>query len=148
MLLYQILGFAGTLLSIPSAIAQSSNSVPLSTFISTTAFPSSQVVAYTTVRSGRTVRSSYVSVTTVTKVATAVITASVPASSSVNATQVGPSPTPSAAPIQLDTKIDAAFGVLGVVLMLSGLPLAFWGHKNRWCFLQYKFKLHVLIMIC
>ncbi|TRM66453.1 hypothetical protein BD626DRAFT_614156 [Schizophyllum amplum] len=32
----------------------------------------------------------------------------------------------------LDTKIDPAFGVLGALLILTGLPSTFWGHKNRW----------------
>jgi hypothetical protein len=36
------------------------------------------------------------------------------------------------APIVLETKLDPAFGVLGALLILSGLPSAFWGHKNRW----------------
>ncbi|RXW15326.1 hypothetical protein EST38_g10525 [Candolleomyces aberdarensis] len=40
------------------------------------------------------------------------------------------SPTPE--PIVLDTRVDPAFGVLGVILILTGLPSAFWGHKNRW----------------
>ncbi|KAI6047725.1 hypothetical protein EDC04DRAFT_15946 [Pisolithus marmoratus] len=35
-------------------------------------------------------------------------------------------------PIVLDTKITPAFGVLGAILVLTGLPSAFWGHKNRW----------------
>ncbi|KAH6916833.1 hypothetical protein BKA70DRAFT_314444 [Coprinopsis sp. MPI-PUGE-AT-0042] len=39
-------------------------------------------------------------------------------------------PTPE--PIVLDTRVDPAFGVLGVILILTGLPSAFWGHKNRW----------------
>ncbi|KAF5323351.1 hypothetical protein D9611_005801 [Ephemerocybe angulata] len=39
-------------------------------------------------------------------------------------------PTPE--PIVLATKVDPAFGVLGVILILTGLPSAFWGHKNRW----------------
>ncbi|KAI6162098.1 hypothetical protein EDD17DRAFT_1819192 [Pisolithus thermaeus] len=42
------------------------------------------------------------------------------------------STTPTATPIVLDTKITPAFGVLGAVLVLTGLPSAFWGHKNRW----------------
>ena len=33
---------------------------------------------------------------------------------------------------KLDTHIDPAFGVLGAVLILTGLPSAFLGHKNRW----------------
>ncbi|EGO05208.1 hypothetical protein SERLA73DRAFT_82731 [Serpula lacrymans var. lacrymans S7.3] len=40
------------------------------------------------------------------------------------------SPTPT--PIVLDTKLNPAFGVLGAILILTGLPSAFWGHKNRW----------------
>jgi hypothetical protein len=28
--------------------------------------------------------------------------------------------------------VDGAFAVLGVVLVLTGLPTAFMGHKNRW----------------
>ncbi|KAF7985291.1 hypothetical protein HWV62_6449 [Athelia sp. TMB] len=43
-----------------------------------------------------------------------------------------PSATPSPAPIRLDTKVDGAFGALGALLILTGLPSAFWGHKNRW----------------
>ncbi|KAI1793851.1 hypothetical protein LXA43DRAFT_177906 [Ganoderma leucocontextum] len=33
---------------------------------------------------------------------------------------------------QLDTHLDAGFGVLGAILILTGLPSAFLGHKNRW----------------
>ncbi|KAI0756712.1 hypothetical protein C8Q80DRAFT_1093039 [Daedaleopsis nitida] len=45
-----------------------------------------------------------------------------------------PSATETAAPdyTKLDTHIDPAFGVLGAVLILTGLPSAFLGHKNRW----------------
>lgn len=45
-----------------------------------------------------------------------------------------PSPTssPTPTPIALETKLDPAFGVLGAILILTGLPSAFWGHKNRW----------------
>ncbi|KAL5535599.1 hypothetical protein ACEPAF_3693 [Sanghuangporus sanghuang] len=52
--------------------------------------------------------------------ATASETASASASASASA---GPS---------LDTKIDPGFGVLGAILIITGLPSAFWGHKNRW----------------
>ncbi|KAG8963825.1 hypothetical protein FRC03_002509, partial [Tulasnella sp. 419] len=48
--------------------------------------------------------------------------------SAANATQTSQEPEP----IHLDTKIDPAFGVLGALLILTGLPSAFWGHKNRW----------------
>ena len=43
------------------------------------------------------------------------------------------SATPSPTPIVLATEISPAFGVLGAILILTGLPSAFWGHKNRWC---------------
>ncbi|KAG6832312.1 hypothetical protein H0H92_003545 [Tricholoma furcatifolium] len=52
-------------------------------------------------------------------------------SSSVSATSSS-SASPTPAPIVLDTKLDPAFGVLGAVLIITGLPSAFWGHKNRW----------------
>jgi hypothetical protein len=68
-----------------------------------------------------------------------VITTVVPTSFNVSYT-VTPSQSASAsasasaspAPIILDTRIDPAFGVLGALLILTGLPSAFWGHKNRW----------------
>ncbi|KAF4623782.1 hypothetical protein D9613_002082 [Agrocybe pediades] len=43
-----------------------------------------------------------------------------------------PSPSPTPDPFVLATKLDPAFAVLGVILILTGLPSAFWGHKNRW----------------
>lgn len=55
-----------------------------------------------------------------------------------NVTSTLPSPTasssatPSPTPIILATEITPAFGVLGAILILTGLPSAFWGHKNRW----------------
>jgi hypothetical protein len=39
----------------------------------------------------------------------------------------------SPAQIRLDTKLDPGFGVLGAILILTGIPSAFLGHKNRWC---------------
>jgi hypothetical protein len=60
-----------------------------------------------------------------------------------NATSTLPTPTTSTsasasasaspAPIILATEITPAFAVLGAILILTGLPSAFWGHKNRWC---------------
>lgn len=34
--------------------------------------------------------------------------------------------------LPLDTVIDPAFGVLGAILIVAGLPMAFYGHRNRW----------------
>lgn len=52
-------------------------------------------------------------------------------SSSANAS-ASASATHTPSPTALATKIDPAFGVLGSVLILTGLPSAFLGHKNRW----------------
>lgn len=41
------------------------------------------------------------------------------------------STTNSAGP-HLDTRVDATFGVLGGLLVVSGIPMGFWGAKNRW----------------
>ena len=34
--------------------------------------------------------------------------------------------------IHLETKVNGAFAVAGIMLIFTGLPMAFWGHKNRW----------------
>jgi len=34
--------------------------------------------------------------------------------------------------VPLDTKITVPFSVLGVLLMVSGAPMGFWGGRNRW----------------
>lgn len=34
--------------------------------------------------------------------------------------------------LPLRTTIDPAFGVLGAILVITGLPMAFYGHRNRW----------------
>lgn len=62
----------------------------------------------------------------------------VPTAFNVTSTFASPTATSSATssatptPIVLATKITPAFGVLGAILVLTGLPSAFWGHKNRW----------------
>ncbi|KAJ7169773.1 hypothetical protein C8R46DRAFT_210667 [Mycena filopes] len=48
---------------------------------------------------------------------------------------VSPSASASASAVPsnvLATRIDPAFGVLGAILILTGVPSAFFGHKNRW----------------
>ncbi|KAG6911520.1 hypothetical protein DXG01_011822 [Tephrocybe rancida] len=57
-------------------------------------------------------------------------TVSATSSSSSSTTSASASPTPP--PIVLNTKLDPAFAVLGALLIITGLPSAFWGHKNRW----------------
>ncbi|KIP12493.1 hypothetical protein PHLGIDRAFT_124031 [Phlebiopsis gigantea 11061_1 CR5-6] len=62
----------------------------------------------------------------VTVTPTASSTSSVPS----NSTTASATPTPD--PRQLQTKIDPGFGVLGALLIITGIPSAFLGHKNRW----------------
>ncbi|KAG8755459.1 hypothetical protein FRC12_010880, partial [Ceratobasidium sp. 428] len=68
------------------------------------------------------------SVATVIRVSYTLTPSSTIASTTASAT---PSAT-AAASIHLDTRVDPTFGVLGALLILTGLPTAFWGHKNRW----------------
>ncbi|KAJ3816051.1 hypothetical protein F5876DRAFT_71536 [Lentinula aff. lateritia] len=103
-----------------SASSTSSASVSLSlttaTTTETTAVSSNnQISSFTTV------------VTTVFNVSVTATPTS--ASSSVSASA---SASATADPTVLQTRLDPAFGVLGAILILTGLPSAFWGHKNRW----------------
>ena len=69
-----------------------------------------------------------------TSLLTTVVTTTVPVLVTYTATATT-SGTPSATTtpqVLLDTRLDPGFGVLGAVLILTGLPTAFWGHKNRW----------------
>jgi hypothetical protein len=53
--------------------------------------------------------------------------------------------TPTPTPIVLATRLDPAFGVLGALLIITGLPSAFWGHKNRW-YVLLLYQLQPLLM--
>ena len=69
---------------------------------------------------------------TSTATATPTSTSSAPtASSTANAT-LSTSQGASASALPLHTIIDPAFGVLGAILIITGLPMAFYGHRNRW----------------
>ncbi|KAG2739779.1 hypothetical protein P692DRAFT_201872905 [Suillus brevipes Sb2] len=48
-----------------------------------------------------------------------------------NSSTPTPSASPTPTPIVLATRITPAFGVLGAILIITGLPSAFWG-QNRW----------------
>ncbi|KAH9937181.1 uncharacterized protein B0H18DRAFT_1081441 [Fomitopsis serialis] len=87
----------------------------------------------TTVRSGgNTITfSTSLPVSTFNVTVTATSTASASASSNSSAAAASASAAAEAART-LDTQIDPAFGVLGALLILTGLPSAFLGHKNRW----------------
>ncbi|KAJ3779103.1 hypothetical protein FB446DRAFT_711022 [Lentinula raphanica] len=105
-----------------SASSTSSPSVSLSLTTATTTETTSstsnnQVSTFATV------------VTTVFNVSITATPTSASASSSVSASA---SASATADPTVLQTKLDPAFGVLGAILILTGLPSAFWGHKNRW----------------
>ncbi|KAG8741036.1 hypothetical protein FRC10_003420 [Ceratobasidium sp. 414] len=81
----------------------------------------------------RSISRSVSSVQTLSSVATVIrvsytLTPSTTASATTSSTPSATS-TPS---IHLATRVDPTFGVLGVLLILTGLPTAFWGHKNRW----------------
>ncbi|KAJ6519711.1 hypothetical protein C8R45DRAFT_1048516 [Mycena sanguinolenta] len=70
--------------------------------------------------------------TTVNVSITITPTSSLPSSTSASASATV-SPSASATPSNvLATKLDPAFGVLGAVLIITGVPSAFFGHKNRW----------------
>ncbi|KAL5640828.1 hypothetical protein ACGC1H_001348 [Rhizoctonia solani] len=71
--------------------------------------------------------SSLSSVATVTRVSYTLTPTSTLASATSTAASATSTPFP-----HLDTRVDPTFGVLGALLILTGLPTAFWGHKNRW----------------
>ncbi|KAF5375150.1 hypothetical protein D9758_000386 [Tetrapyrgos nigripes] len=113
--------FAALTLFFSNVVAQS-NSTSLSlttssTTITTSTTSNNRVTQFTTV-----VATTF----NVTVTPTPTSTASSDSSSSTASASATPEP------ITLDTRLDPAFGVLGVILILTGLPSAFWGHKNRW----------------
>ncbi|RPD64864.1 hypothetical protein L227DRAFT_494979 [Lentinus tigrinus ALCF2SS1-6] len=73
-------------------------------------------------------------ITTATVVPTVFNVTITPTASASKTSSAAASATSTAPPdyTKLDTHIDGAFGVLGAVLILTGLPSAFLGHKNRW----------------
>ncbi|KAJ7071135.1 hypothetical protein C8F01DRAFT_1362899 [Mycena amicta] len=61
------------------------------------------------------------------------VTVTIPPSSTSASVSASASASASAGPnTVLATKLDPAFGVLGAVLIITGVPSAFFGHKNRW----------------
>ncbi|KAK0532081.1 hypothetical protein OC835_003456 [Tilletia horrida] len=66
-----------------------------------------------------------------TLMATATAATSLPSSIPSAAASATSDPS-SADSLPLDTKVDGAFAVLGVVLILSGAATCGWGHRNRW----------------
>ncbi|EKM61226.1 uncharacterized protein PHACADRAFT_247701 [Phanerochaete carnosa HHB-10118-sp] len=119
-----------------SVVAAQSNSTS-SGLSSTSTFPTPSVSAETTsatitttIRSGN----SLIPISTVIPVVLNVTVTPTPTSSgSAAASQTtSASATPTPDPRHLETKLDPGFGVLGALLILTGIPSAFLGHKNRW----------------
>ncbi|KAI9445092.1 hypothetical protein H4582DRAFT_2108841 [Lactarius indigo] len=108
-----------------SVSAQSTNSA-----VPSTISPSVTVIRETSSFTTTTVTSSGIQtlsiVTVLPTVFNVTLTIATTPTSTANASASTSSPT------VLATKIDPAFGVLGTVLILTGLPSAFLGHKNRW----------------
>ncbi|KAI0931887.1 hypothetical protein AcW1_000833 [Taiwanofungus camphoratus] len=136
-IIWRCLSVALCLLSVVSAQSSTTNSSATSASASASSTPTpapstslslttSYVTIATTIHSGN---QNY-SLATVVPVSTYNVT--VTATSSASTTTNSSTASPSATPITLDTRIDPAFGVLGALLIITGLPSAFLGHKNRW----------------
>nr|GAT44096.1 predicted protein [Mycena chlorophos] len=111
------------------AAAQSSSSQPTP---SPSVSLSLSTSSYTTLsRSGS--RSVSEVVPTVVDVSVTIHPSSTTSASASSAVSASASASASAGPdTVLATKLDPAFGVLGAVLIITGVPSAFFGHKNRW----------------
>ncbi|KAH8102526.1 hypothetical protein BXZ70DRAFT_1063314 [Cristinia sonorae] len=103
----------------PTPTPNPSTNLTTTTYVIATT--STAVVVQTTVSAGRNVTFS----TTIPVVLNVTATATIPVT-------VNETATPTPEPIHLETKVDPGFGVLGALLILTGLPSAFLGHKNRW----------------
>ncbi|EJF66964.1 hypothetical protein DICSQDRAFT_151348 [Dichomitus squalens LYAD-421 SS1] len=119
---------------VASVSAQSSaNNTASSNSQSSTQSPSlSLTTGSTTITT--TVHSGNTNVPVATVVPTTFNVTVTPSPTSSQSTTTAPAQTTSAAPdfTKLDTHLDPGFGVLGAILILTGLPSAFLGYKNRW----------------
>ncbi|KAF8523049.1 hypothetical protein BU17DRAFT_44118 [Hysterangium stoloniferum] len=125
------------LANLVEAQSQPGSSTTLSNATSTTLnvtsiITSTPVATRTIVSAGNTLQSTSFVPTTIVLTLAPPVTETPTSTTSDNATATGTTaPTESSGPT-LDTKVDPAFGVLGALLILTGLPSAFLGHKNRW----------------
>ncbi|KAI0094952.1 hypothetical protein BDY19DRAFT_988740 [Irpex rosettiformis] len=127
------------LLSCP-AYAQDSSTASLTPSVSLSLTTATQTIQ-TTISSGR---SSFPVSTVIPVVFNVTVT---PTASSSAAPLASSSAPPD--PRRLDTRIDPGFGVLGAILILTGIPSAFLGHKNRWTsFFLIGFYTLSLVCLC
>lgn len=134
-----LLGPLLSLLPVTLVVAQQSSSSAsraASTTTSNTTTPNvtsivtSTPVTRTTISAGNTLQvTSFVPTTVVLTIAPSNNTAT--STANATATHATATPTQPSVPV-LDTRVDPAFGVVGALLILTGLPSAFLGHKNRW----------------
>ncbi|KAH9944133.1 uncharacterized protein BXZ73DRAFT_87094 [Epithele typhae] len=104
------------------AFAQNAPSLSLSLTTRTTTFTTTSSAARTTATITSTIATTFN------------VTVTQSSSSASTTSSAAPSATASAPPdfTKLDTHITPAFGVLGALLIITGIPSAFLGHKNRW----------------
>ncbi|KAJ3935449.1 MAG: hypothetical protein NXY57DRAFT_887907 [Lentinula lateritia] len=135
MRLRTLLGFLSfpVLLSVVAAQSTSSSSNS-SNSASSTSSASVSLSLTTATTTETTAVSSNNQISSFTTVVTTVFNVSVTATPTSASSTVSASASASATadPTVLQTRLDPAFGVLGAILILTGLPSAFWGHKNRW----------------
>ncbi|KZT75133.1 hypothetical protein DAEQUDRAFT_659681 [Daedalea quercina L-15889] len=126
-----------------AASSTATSSAPTSLSLTTSYTP-----LVTTIQSGgnNITISTAVPVSTFNVTVTATSTASASASSNSTAAAASQSAAAEAART-LDTQIDPAFGVLGALLILTGLPSAFLGHKNRWTSF-FLIGVYTLALVC
>ncbi|KAJ7092614.1 hypothetical protein C8R44DRAFT_816135 [Mycena epipterygia] len=107
-------------LALLGVVSSQSNSLSLS--LSTSSFTTAS-------------RSGAVSVSTILPTVVNVTFTITPTAASSTSASASASVSPSASAVPanvLSTKLDPAFGVLGAILIITGVPSAFFGHKNRW----------------
>lgn len=74
----------------------------------------------------------YIPVITAIPLSSSTTSTAAPSSTTAATATTSPLVRSSDSALPLHTIIDPAFGVLGALLILAGLPMAFYGHRNRW----------------
>ncbi|KAJ1030834.1 hypothetical protein NDA18_002064 [Ustilago nuda] len=130
--------------SASNASLSGSTATPAPTNTSSTALPASTTLISTlttTLGSGQSLPTSLTSLASSNgSVYYIPLITAVPVSNNTTPTTASSAATPSAsaldkpanANLPLGTIIDPAFGVLGAIFIITGLPMGFYGHRNRW----------------